>query len=209
MKVGLLMLAFVLAMSALVFAAEDEAPRCDNCGMFFEKSPTRVSATIDLEDESYTHIFECFGCLHDFVHENYGEVMPSELSVLDYNTFATDGETMLDAFEAFYLFDTERIKGSMAPYVAAFADEEAAKAAQETLGGELTDFAGMKKLMMNAKGEEMEESHEGHGHDADTAAGADAAVYVCSCTGGCCDDIQASEPGECSRCGMTLVKQGS
>jgi hypothetical protein len=195
---------FVLATAA--FAQEEEALRCENCGMFYEKSPTRVMATIDIEDESHTHLFECIGCLHDFVHENYGEVKPSKLSILDFNTFGTDQEQMLDAFKAYYLFGTERIKGSMSPFVAAFASEEAAKAAQEELGGELTDFAGMKKLMMRAKGEETADGHEDHeGHAHHGSGGDEDAAYVCPCTGGCCDDIEATEPGECPRCGMELV----
>lgn len=205
MRIALTILAGLLMLSAAAWAAEEEAPRCEYCGMFYEQSPTRVSATIDFQDETYSHIFDCFGCLHDFVHENYGEVQPSALSVLDFATFGTDDEQMLDAFEASYLFGTSRIKGSMPPYVAAFASEQSAKAAQAKLGGELTDYTGLKKLMMNAKGEDNTDGVEGHEHSEDS--GAEATVYGCPCTGGCCDDIESSEPGECPRCGMELVEK--
>jgi hypothetical protein len=138
--------------------------------------------------------------------------MPSELQVLDYPTFGTDDEQMIDGFKAWYLFGTERLAGAMAPYVAAFSDEEAAAAAQEELGGELVDFAGMHELMLAAKsadedGEEdvPESDMQDHQMSSDTAAD----TYVCSCTGGCCDHVKASEPGVCPQCGMELVKADS
>lgn len=201
----------MLLMTALAFA-QDEAPRCDNCGMFWEKSPTAVEMTIEVEGEEHTHLFECVGCMHDYIHENYGEAMPTSIMILDYNTVGTDEPVMLDAFKAHYLFGTERIKGSMPPFVAAFATEEAAEEAQEELGGELVDFKGMKQMMMKAKGEGegMDHSEMGHGdmHGAHHSAGDDEAVYVCPCTGSCCTDIQSNEPGECPKCGMTLEKKG-
>lgn len=212
MRFVLSMLVFVLALAAAAWAADEEAPRCDNCGMFFEKSAARVSATIEFEDQTYNHLFECLGCLHDYIHENYGEVKPSELMVLDYATFGTDDEQMIDGFEATYLFGTERLAGSMPPYVAAFSDEDAAAAAQEELGGELVDFAGMKKLMIEAKGGEADsemDMHDGEMHGHEMGGGEEAVTYVCPCTGGCCADIESDEPGECPNCGMALIKKES
>lgn len=210
MRVGLTVLACVLALASAAWAADEEAPRCDNCGMFFAKSAARVTTVVEVEGESYSHMFECLGCLHDYLHENYGEVMPAELQVLDYTTFDTDDEQMIDGFDAWYLFGTERLAGAMPPYVAAFSDEDAAKAAQEELGGELVDFAGMRELMMAAKDEqepgEMGMADGGMQHG-DTPAAGEEDVYVCPCTGGCCADVRSSEPGVCPNCGMELIKE--
>ncbi|HES58680.1 MAG TPA: hypothetical protein ENO21_04550, partial [Firmicutes bacterium] len=74
---------FVLLAASFAFAQDDERPRCENCGMYWDSSATRVEFTVEIDDETYTHQTECFGCLHDFIHENYGEVMPSAISVLD------------------------------------------------------------------------------------------------------------------------------
>ncbi|HES58777.1 MAG TPA: hypothetical protein ENO21_05045 [Firmicutes bacterium] len=157
---------------------------------------------MEIDDETYTHRTECFGCLHDFIHENYGEVMPSAISVLDYATFGTKSEKMIDGFEAHYLFGTSRLKGSMPPFVAAFASEKAAREHQEELGGELADFNAMRKMMMKAKGEDEPSGHEGHGGE-----GMADALYVCPCSGDCCSDISSKDPGECPNCGMELVQK--
>ncbi|GEM_PF-2271813 len=209
MRLVLTAMAMALAMASLAMAEEQERPVCENCGMFWDVSPTAVEAAIEVEDETVTHRFECLGCLHDYVHEYYGEVQPKTLSIVDYSTFGTEDVRMIDAFKAYYLFDTERIKGSMAPYTAAFADEDNAAAAQETLGGELVDFMGMQALMMKHKGDGEEEAglESGHEHQSQGSDAQDEDVYVCSCTGGCCDNISSDQPGTCPQCGMALVKK--
>lgn len=136
-----------LLLVGIAVAEETEKPRCDMCGMFFDKSATRLTVTLTDGDEELNRKFESLGCLHNYVHENYPEAELTALSILDYATFGTDSEEMIDGFKAYYLFGTERLTGSMAPFIAAFATEKAATAAQEALGGELTDFKGMRKLM--------------------------------------------------------------
>lgn len=209
MRFVLTVMAMVLAMVSLAMAQEEERPTCENCGMFWDVSPTAVEAVIEIEDEAYTHRFECLGCLHDYVHEHYGEVQPSSLSIVDYSTFGTDDVRMIDGFKAYYLFGTERIKGSMAPYTVAFADEDSAAASQETLGGELVDFKGMKALMMEykAEAEEAAVAESGHEHHSQGSDAQDEDVYVCSCAGGCCDNISSDQPGSCPQCGMELVRK--
>jgi hypothetical protein len=195
-------LMFALLFLGTALAQQEERPRCENCGMFWDKSATRVEFTVKVDGKQHTHQTECFGCLHDFVHETYGEVMPTAISVLDYATYGTKNEKMIDAFDAFFLYGTERLDGSMPPYVAAFSSEEAAMDYEDELGGELVDFPGMRKLMMKAKGEDAGDSHDGHDHPAPADA-----IYVCPCSGDCCADISSSSPGECPNCGMQLVKK--
>jgi hypothetical protein len=56
MKVVLSILVLLLLAAATAFAAEEEAPRCDFCGMFYENSAARVAAAIEFEDETYRHL---------------------------------------------------------------------------------------------------------------------------------------------------------
>ena len=205
LQTGLAIVVVVLALGvyAAVYAADKtDAPRCENCGMYWEKSPTRIDMSIEVDGKAHQHKFECFGCMHDFIHENYGEVMPQSIQVLDYSTFGTDKPVMLDAFKAYYLNGTDPIKGSMAPFVAAFSTEEAASAHQEEMGGEVIDFKQMKQAMMKAKGET-----EAGPQQAMVSMGDGETVYVCQCTGGCCDDVRESAPGTCPKCGMELVPE--
>lgn len=203
MRLALYAIALLL-LFATVAVAEEERPVCEACGMFVDVSPTRVEAVIQVSEMKHEHMFDCLGCLHDYVHEHFGEeAKVARLSILDYATFGTDKEVMLNGFEAYYLYGTERLKGSMPPYVAAFADEAAAKEHQEDLGGKLVDFEGMQALMSEAKAEA--ESENGHGQHEHGAMAGDAMAYVCPCTGGCCSDIVSGKPGECPRCGMSLV----
>lgn len=203
MRIILISILLTVLVAAQV-VAKDEAPTCDNCGMFWLKSPTAVSTTVSFEGKKHEHLFECLGCLHDKVHELYGDkAQIEELEILDYTTFATGKENMLDAFDAMYLFGTSRLKGSMPPYIAAFATKKSAEAKQDELGGQLVDFKGMQKLMREFKGEKTE-GHDGHDHGDHGAEQGEDAVFVCSCSGGCCSDIVSDKPGTCPKCGMEL-----
>ncbi|MCH7472238.1 nitrous oxide reductase accessory protein NosL [bacterium] len=136
-------------------AEEEERPACENCGMFWDTSPTRVSVTIKADEKEEEHIFECMSCTHTGLVEIYGDgVELASLQVLDYATFGAEEETMIDGMKAFYLYGVERLKGSMPPYIAAFASEDAAKESQKELGGELLDFAGVKAKFHEAEDEE-------------------------------------------------------
>lgn len=166
-----------LLLISMAIAEEGEKPRCDECGMFFENSATRLTASLLDGEDTVNAKFESLGCLHNFVHANHPEAELTKLSILDYGAYSSGEVEYLDGFKAYYLFDTERLKGSMAPFIAAFASKKAAESAQEALGGDLVDFAGMRELMAELMedaagncgncGECNDCMHRGHGGHGD------------------------------------------
>jgi hypothetical protein len=77
------------------------------------------------------------------MNETYGTDSNAEvkgIKVLDYTTFSAKKPLMLDATEAQYLYSTEPIPGSMAPFIAAFDGVKPALAAMDELGGEALDY---------------------------------------------------------------------
>ncbi|MEZ5338842.1 MAG: heavy metal-binding domain-containing protein [bacterium] len=197
----------MLAMFILATAAwaqqEDEPIRCDHCGMFWEKSSTRMTMQLEIDGKPQDFHFESIGC----AFSNFGELMENgatevkvlDAQILDYPSFGTKNEQMTKAFDAWFLVDTTKLKGSMAPWIAAFASKDTAMEMQESMGGELMDHDHLAAYM---QGDSEEMNHESHG---EMHAMAD--VYICPCSGGCCDDIQSDKPGECPKCGMQLVKK--
>ena len=196
----------LLFLSLTAHAQDDEeATRCDFCNMFWDRSSTRVEMELDVDGEVSTYFFESVGCVFNKIDElmeaGAEEVKVTSAEILDYSSFGSDREVVLNAHEAWYLVGTSRLKGSMAPFIAAFGSKEVAIEMQEELGGELMDHDAMAAYMRADK----TESHDMH-EAAEKMA--DAAVYVCPCEGDCCTDIMSDKPGECERCGMTLVRKG-
>jgi len=137
MRIVLMVVVGIVLMASAAIAA-DEKPRCEQCGMFYENSPTRLSVDVAVGGKQESHIFESYGCYLNFMDETYGEDSAVEVKgvkVLDYTTFNTKKPQMLDATEAQYLYETEPIPGSMAPFIAAFEGVKPALAAMDELGG--------------------------------------------------------------------------
>lgn len=183
-----------------VLAKDPPRPKCENCGMYTDTSSTHVVASIEIDGKTGDHEFVCPDCLHEKLEEWGDKAELKSFEVLDYNSFNSDAPKMIDGMKAWYLFDTEELEGSMPVYSAAFSSKDAAKAASKDLGGELVQ--GWDGLL--GKIEAAEEA-EADNADKGTAGGSTDTVYVCSCTGGCCDDITSDKPGLCPRCGMKLV----
>jgi hypothetical protein len=118
--------------------AEAQRPRCENCGMFTDVSSTRVTAQVAVDGKTGDHLFVCPGCLREKLEGWGGKAELKGFKVLDYTTFKTNHEKMIDGMDAYYLFGTKELPGSMdEPYVAAFATKEAAAKAQPKLGGDV------------------------------------------------------------------------
>ena len=77
--------------------------------------------------------------------DSAGEV--TRFKVADYATIGGESWAQLDGRKAHYLYGTERLKGSMAPFTAAFATKQAALAAQDKLGGEYMSFEQLWKKL--------------------------------------------------------------
>ncbi|MCB1220134.1 MAG: nitrous oxide reductase accessory protein NosL [Planctomycetales bacterium] len=201
------MLAMVIFATAAWAQKDDEPIRCDTCGMFCEKSSTRMQMELNIDGEKGLYHFESLGCVFNKMAElkegGAKEIKVANAMILDYSTFGTDDEQMLDPHEAWYLVGTSRLKGSMAPFIAAFATKDMATSMQDELGGEVMDHDSMAAQMV---GDDEDRKHDGH-DDGSKEMHAMADVYICPCSGGCCDDIKSDKPGECPKCGMQLVKK--
>jgi nitrous oxide reductase accessory protein NosL len=189
MRVFLICTALLLAFGLVAQAKEPQRPRCENCGMFTDVSPTNVHAMLKINGKEAEHNFVCLGCVYEFMHEKVkGEAKLTGLKVLDYKTFGTKTPKFIDGMTAWYLVGTKPLDGSMEPYMAAFASKDAAAKAQKTLGGEVKNYKDTWATL-GAK-------EEGN---------SDAAVYTCPMH----PEVQQNHPGKCPKCGMNLVKKGS
>jgi nitrous oxide reductase accessory protein NosL len=119
--------------------------------MYYDKSSTKVEAVVKVNGTKGTHIFESLGCLYRFLNQPDTEADLLKVSVLDYTSFGAEKERMLDGKTAFYLFGTKPLGGSMEPYVAAFADERAAQAAQSSLEGKVRTWDELQENLERAQ----------------------------------------------------------
>jgi NosL len=140
------------ARSLLVFRKEpatnvavvaDTAPAiehidCPYCGMYADQSDCAVAV---MWQGGGSATFDSFDCVFNYIKEN--DVKLAEGTVLSYaDRELADSWVGLEL--ATYLYGTTAIAGSMEPYVAAFGSKEQALEAQQTLGGEVVDFAGLQ-----------------------------------------------------------------
>jgi len=203
-------LVLLLLCTGLAWAKAPERPRCENCGMYADSSSTHIVASFESAGKSAEYQFCCTDCLHEKLEAWEETAELSGFEILDYASYGSEEPRMIDGLTAWYLFDTQRLPGSMAPFAAAFASKDAAKAASRKLGGKLAQgWDGVYELLEAAEhaGEEAgaETAESGPAGQHSGGREAEAKVYVCPCTGDCCLDIQSDKPGECPRCGMTLV----
>lgn len=118
-------------------AAEDFS--CAQCGMDASRSASHVIAHWAGQGSGH---FDSWDCAFKYAKDQ-GQTLTSA----EVNQFGDDPARpkMLAAATAWFLYDTKtKVPGSMPPYVAAYPDEAAAKAAQPEMGGEAMDFAGLK-----------------------------------------------------------------
>jgi hypothetical protein len=108
---------------------------CAYCGMFSDKSLSHSVA--QWSDSSHTH-HDGWDCLFRYGQDS-GLVL-EDAAVLKHGS-TPEEPVWIAAKEAWFLFDTKKIKGSMPPFVAAFETKAAAQAAKAELGGEVLDFA--------------------------------------------------------------------
>lgn len=135
-----LLIATVISVLAIGTAVAADK-KCELCGMFWDKSTTRLTATIKGDAG---HTFESIGCLFQSVDAK------ADVSSFKINDYATG--KMIDGKKAHYLYGTSRLKGSMAPFTAAFASKDAAGKAKAELGGEYVTFDDLwKKLDSSLK----------------------------------------------------------
>jgi len=114
--------------------------KCAQCGMFADNSASHVQAS--WSDGTVTD-HDSWGCVVNYATD-HGLILTAARVVGYDSALADDRDPMwLDAQAATYLLNTERVAGSMPPYVAAFSTEQAAVDAREQLGGEVLDFAGL------------------------------------------------------------------
>lgn len=117
----------------------DTKTKCAECGMFVARS---LSHAVAYWSDGTVTQHDGWDCLFNYGKENgltldhalvrhYGEDNPKPL--------------WLAADQATYLYDTSPVKGSMPPFIAAFADEAEAKLAKDAMGGAMMSFSELKK----------------------------------------------------------------
>jgi hypothetical protein len=191
MRVLVLSVLLLLAFGLMAQAKEPQRPRCDNCGMFTDVSTTNVKATLKIGGKEAEYNFVCLDCVHEYMEGKAGgKAKLVSLKVLDYDTFGTKTPAFIDGKTAWYLVGTSVLKGSMEPYIAAFASKAAATKAKKTLGGELKNWSDTWAGITAAE--------EG---TASGSAGED--EYVCPM----CAGVSSDKPGDCPHCGMKLVQK--
>jgi len=128
-----LLVAVLLLLGSTLAQAKDDV-RCETCGMKWTQSTTRITAELN---GTGSHKFESIGCLFQAVDS---AAAVTRFKIVDYATTKSDAWQQLDGKKAHYLYGTERLKGSMGPFTAAFSSKQAALAAQKELGGEYATF---------------------------------------------------------------------
>ena len=118
----------------LVDRADFSDNSCPYCGMYADSSLTRV--VVLWQDGNFSQ-HDSFDCVFLTIADEGRSI--DQIQVTAYDPQAGSVK-WLDAVTASFLYDTKSISGSMPPYVAAFADDDAALAAQADLGGEILDF---------------------------------------------------------------------
>ncbi|MCB1185641.1 nitrous oxide reductase accessory protein NosL [bacterium] len=113
---------------------------CQYCGMFADKSMTHV--VVRWQDGSYTQ-HDSFDCVFNLMADEARSIDAIEFTAYDVDN---PGSHWLDARNAWFLYDTDTVKGSMPPYVAGFASRADAENAQAGLGGQLLDFNGLAAM---------------------------------------------------------------
>jgi nitrous oxide reductase accessory protein NosL len=182
----LLTIAMVMAVGLLALSAAKERPRCDNCGMYTDVSATRVEAVLKYKGKDHDHNFVCLHCIKEYNEKKYeGKAELKSFKILDYTTFETKTPKMIDGMAAYYLYGTKSLKGSMMPWIAAFADKAAATKAKSNLGGEVMNFKDMWAKLNAA--------------DSKMTAGAEYRCEMCN--------YSSSKAGNCPHCGMKLEKK--
>ena len=102
--------------------------------MFADRSPSHVVAY--WPDGSDTH-HDCWDCVFNYAEDGNTEFDYALVKL--YNSSLEQPE-WLRADQAVYLFDTEPIRGSMPPFIAAFASRDAAEQAAGEIGGEVMNY---------------------------------------------------------------------
>ncbi|MCH7472236.1 nitrous oxide reductase accessory protein NosL [bacterium] len=116
-----------------------ESIRCEYCGMFADLSASYVMA--QWTDGDLTH-HDSWDCMFNHGRD---EDLTLQSAMVSHYGMSIENPHWLAADETWYLHDTkESVKGSMPPYVAAFASRGEAEAAQPEMGGEVLDFAGLR-----------------------------------------------------------------
>jgi hypothetical protein len=102
--------------------------------MYSDRSTTHIVS--QWNDTEHSH-FCCWDCAFRFQHENG---LTPTLTLVVRQAEDVSNPDWLEAEDAFYLFGTSRLTGSMPPFVAAFPTQDAALTAKSELGGELVNW---------------------------------------------------------------------
>lgn len=142
----LLLLAALPVLAALLLplpgSAKVDRELCEVCGRYWDSSPQRCRAYIDLGHSNIRTIYACsLFCLLEKLEDYEDKGEERTLQVVLYSDRDSTGAVMLVLDKAWFVYGIEGDDQKVhEPYMAAFRNERAAREAQKELGGEVINF---------------------------------------------------------------------
>jgi len=108
---------------------------------FAAGTPSSARVTLTLATTGEQRSFASLSDAFDELYKQYGSIGFYSTKVLDYSTYGSKHEQLVDAERAYFLVDADGARDAGAGLqVVAFASRAAARSAQKKIGGQLRDF---------------------------------------------------------------------
>lgn len=141
------LLLLLLALGLLTGSAA-ASTQCDFSGDDWEGSSTRLSVILEIDGHKQSLQFSSLYFMFRYFNEMQADGRTlgalEQFSMLDYKTYDTNRERFLEGSgqtrpAGYFLWTNHELPGSAFPYIAAFTDQQSARAAMDQWGGEILD----------------------------------------------------------------------
>jgi hypothetical protein len=104
-------------------------------------APSSARVTLKLQGSGEARSFDGLASAFHELYEQYGGIGFYDTMVLDYSTYGSKQEQLVNAERAYFLVGADKARGAGGELkVVAFTNRDAATRAQRKIGGELRDF---------------------------------------------------------------------
>jgi hypothetical protein len=137
-----------MLIAALLGSQAAASTHCDFSGDDWEASSTRLSVVLEIDGHKQELHFSSLYFMFRFFNELQADGRTlgalEQFSMLDYRTYDTNRERFLEGSgqtkpTGYFLWTNHELPGSAFPYIAAYSDPQAARAAMDQWGGEILD----------------------------------------------------------------------